>query len=76
MSYRRKFGTSYEQAAKRYLNAEYVNVIRPADLAAVIGCSAVRAGVLLRSLGWYGQRDRTQARTIYYRVNPNRRVNN
>lgn len=74
MSYRRKFGTSYEQAARRYLDDEYINIIIPADLGAAIGCSPVRAGVLLRSIGWYGQRDRTQARTIYHRFNPNRRI--
>ena len=74
MSYKRGFGTSYEQAAKRYLDGEYINVIIPADLGEAIGCSAVRAGVLLRSLGWYGQRSGRQKNTTYYRRNPNRRI--
>lgn len=74
MSYKRRMGNSWEQAAKRYLDDEYINVILPSDLGAVIGCSAVRAGVILRSMGWYPQRSRQQKNPIYYRINPNRRV--
>lgn len=51
MSYKRIMGNSWEQAAEKYLDGEYINVILPEDLGAVIGCSAAKAAVALRSLG-------------------------
>ena len=74
MSHRRKLGQSWEKAARAYLDGEYINVIIPAGLGEVIGCSPEKAGHILRSLGWYPQRDRNINRNIYFRINPNRRV--
>lgn len=74
MSYKRIMGNSWEQAAEKYLDGEYINVILPSDLGAAIGCSPAKAAVALRSLGWYMQRDKKQNRNVYYRINPNRRI--